>query len=324
MDLIPFLQWPGMALGLAGAPLVSSAQARWRQLGFALWTLSNVCWIAWSFNAETWGLLAMQAVFGVTSVMGWLNNRAPRRAPAAPPKELAAAAPHIAAEPSEEGMSEPSLELRVAQEAAVIKYRSWAREQVWQCNKLIESLFHTSPYDRPIVKLSELQIRVREVVKLSESQIQGRVREAMVIHLLPIDLTQLDADGQADYKRVYARGLNLQGDGIEVDELLMDAAHVVKRPVSDFLHAPCDPVRREPASAFRDLPEVDDTDNHLVRAMGPSAQFGMRRGAEIRRDRVTADIGDRPVEMPMRSRAPFCRMLTESTGEHMLNEGEER
>ncbi len=74
MDIISLLQWPGMALGLAGAPLVSSSRAHVRRWGFAVWCVSNVCWIAWSIHTQAWGLLGMQSVFCATSVMGWRNN----------------------------------------------------------------------------------------------------------------------------------------------------------------------------------------------------------------------------------------------------------
>jgi hypothetical protein len=72
MDL---LQWPGMALGLAGAPLVASTSAGTRRIGFGLWLISNACWIAWGLDAAAWGLVAMQVVFCWSSWRGWRNNR---------------------------------------------------------------------------------------------------------------------------------------------------------------------------------------------------------------------------------------------------------
>jgi hypothetical protein len=73
--MIDLLQWPGMAFGLAGAPLVASCHARWRRLGFALWLVSNGCWIVWAINCNAWGLLAMQTVFCGSSALGLFNNR---------------------------------------------------------------------------------------------------------------------------------------------------------------------------------------------------------------------------------------------------------
>lgn len=71
---LDLLQWPGMAFGLLGAPLVASAQAKIRRLGFGVWLVSNVAWIVWSIHSQAWGLLAMQAVFCGTSIQGWFNN----------------------------------------------------------------------------------------------------------------------------------------------------------------------------------------------------------------------------------------------------------
>ena len=72
MDL---LQYPGVALGLIGAVLVSQSSPRARRSGFLLWIGSNVLLISWAIGAAAWGLLAMYAVYSVTSVMGWWNNR---------------------------------------------------------------------------------------------------------------------------------------------------------------------------------------------------------------------------------------------------------
>lgn len=80
MDYLNILQWPGMALGLAGAPLVACRSDRLRLWGFAAWLASNACWIVWATNAQAWGLLAMQSVFCLTSAQGvW--NHLPRRTP---------------------------------------------------------------------------------------------------------------------------------------------------------------------------------------------------------------------------------------------------
>jgi hypothetical protein len=72
--MIDLLQYPGMALGLAGAPLVSSVMPSNRQLGFALWLGSNACWIAWGINGAAWGLVGMQVFFCWSSWRGWRNN----------------------------------------------------------------------------------------------------------------------------------------------------------------------------------------------------------------------------------------------------------
>jgi hypothetical protein len=76
------LQYGGVALGLIGAILVSQRTTRARRSGFLLWIGSNVLLISWAVGVAAWGLLAMYAVYSVTSVMGWWNNRDPAPSPA--------------------------------------------------------------------------------------------------------------------------------------------------------------------------------------------------------------------------------------------------
>jgi hypothetical protein len=69
-------QYLGVALGFAGAVLVAGATTRNRRWGFGLWIASNACLVAWTLNAAAWGLLAMYAVYSITSSVGLWNNRA--------------------------------------------------------------------------------------------------------------------------------------------------------------------------------------------------------------------------------------------------------
>jgi len=69
------IQYTGVALGLTGAVLVAGATPRARRWGFGLWIMSNACLIAWSVQTAAWGLLAMYAVYSITSVVGLWNNR---------------------------------------------------------------------------------------------------------------------------------------------------------------------------------------------------------------------------------------------------------
>jgi len=61
MDL---LQYPGVALGLVGATLVSQRASRARRWGFLLWIGSNALLISWAVGAEAWGLLSMYRIGG--------------------------------------------------------------------------------------------------------------------------------------------------------------------------------------------------------------------------------------------------------------------
>lgn len=73
-------QYAGVALGLTGAVLVAGSTQRSRRWGFGLWICSNAALITWAVHATAWGLLAMYAVYSVTSAMGWWNNRGSCRA----------------------------------------------------------------------------------------------------------------------------------------------------------------------------------------------------------------------------------------------------
>lgn len=80
MDLLAclaYLEYPGAALGLIGAWLVSQRQGRFRRYGFGVWIISNICMILFAISRPTplWGLFAMFLVYCGTSVMGWMNNR---------------------------------------------------------------------------------------------------------------------------------------------------------------------------------------------------------------------------------------------------------
>ena len=73
--VLGFLQWPGMAFAIMGAPLVASASASRRSAGFTLWLISNGCWLAWGLHTGTWSLFFMQLYFLATSWCGRKNNR---------------------------------------------------------------------------------------------------------------------------------------------------------------------------------------------------------------------------------------------------------
>lgn len=69
------LQYAGVAIGLTGALLVSQRAARWRRRGFLCWVASNCLLIGWALDHGAWGLLTMYAVYCLTSLLGWWNNR---------------------------------------------------------------------------------------------------------------------------------------------------------------------------------------------------------------------------------------------------------
>lgn len=69
-----FFEWFGCFLGVGGATLLS-LNNRWSGYGFVLFLASNVAWIGFGWLTSASGLVTMQLVFSVTSVVGiwqWL------------------------------------------------------------------------------------------------------------------------------------------------------------------------------------------------------------------------------------------------------------
>ena len=69
-----FLQWPAMAASLAAAWLVASRSAGRRNMGFWVFLVSNVLWVAWGLHDDAWALIALQLGLAVLNVRGVLKN----------------------------------------------------------------------------------------------------------------------------------------------------------------------------------------------------------------------------------------------------------
>lgn len=75
MQLADLLQYPGVALSLAGAVLTAQRCTRAKRWGFAVWLASNCLLIGFSAVAGAWGLLVMYVAFLGTSAVGLWNHR---------------------------------------------------------------------------------------------------------------------------------------------------------------------------------------------------------------------------------------------------------
>lgn len=74
MDWLPHLQWPAMAVTIAGGWLVASKRRRRRLVGFGLFLLSNVLWVAWGWHDGAWALVVLQLFLAVTNGRGLFKN----------------------------------------------------------------------------------------------------------------------------------------------------------------------------------------------------------------------------------------------------------
>ncbi len=67
--LLAALEWGGCAAGLAGS-LLLALDASFSGWGFVAYLASNLCWSAFAVATRCRGLLAMQAGFTATSLLG--------------------------------------------------------------------------------------------------------------------------------------------------------------------------------------------------------------------------------------------------------------
>ena len=71
---IDLLQWPAMAVTLYAAYLVGSKRDDRRVLGFVMFVLSNVLWIAWGWHDGAWALITLQVGLFAMNLRGILEN----------------------------------------------------------------------------------------------------------------------------------------------------------------------------------------------------------------------------------------------------------
>jgi hypothetical protein len=65
-----WVQWPAMVVTVAAAWLVASDQERRRNVGFWLFMLSNVLWIAWGWHSSAYALIALQVCLAAMNIRG--------------------------------------------------------------------------------------------------------------------------------------------------------------------------------------------------------------------------------------------------------------
>ena len=74
MAWIDLLQWPAMLVTVLAAWLVASSSKRRRRIGFWVFLLSNVLWIAWGWHDEAYALVVLQLALGAMNVRGAFRN----------------------------------------------------------------------------------------------------------------------------------------------------------------------------------------------------------------------------------------------------------
>jgi hypothetical protein len=75
MNWINLLQWPAMVVTVAAAWMVASQRKPKRNLGFWLFLLSNLLWIAWGFYDRAYALILLQVCLALMNVRGAIKNQ---------------------------------------------------------------------------------------------------------------------------------------------------------------------------------------------------------------------------------------------------------
>jgi hypothetical protein len=67
---VDLVQWPAMRVTVAAAWLVASEDEKRRNVGFWLFMLSNVLWIAWGWHSSAYALVALQLCLAAMNIRG--------------------------------------------------------------------------------------------------------------------------------------------------------------------------------------------------------------------------------------------------------------
>lgn len=68
--MLSLIQWPAFAVSLAAAWLVASRSEARRNIGFWVFLLSNVLWVAWGWHTQAWALIALQVCLAALNIRG--------------------------------------------------------------------------------------------------------------------------------------------------------------------------------------------------------------------------------------------------------------
>lgn len=74
MEWLDLVQWPAMLVTVAAAWFVASQSRRRRSIGFWLFLLSNVLWIAWGAYAGAAALIVLQLALAAMNIRGARKN----------------------------------------------------------------------------------------------------------------------------------------------------------------------------------------------------------------------------------------------------------
>jgi len=70
-----FLQWPAMFVTVLASWLVASTREGRRNLGFWIFLVSNVLWVAWGLRTHAYALIALQFCLSAMNIRGAVNSQ---------------------------------------------------------------------------------------------------------------------------------------------------------------------------------------------------------------------------------------------------------
>ncbi|TFY96940.1 hypothetical protein [Ramlibacter rhizophilus] len=68
--LFNLVQWPAMVATVLAAWLVASNRPVRRNVGFWVFLVSNVMWVAWGLHASAWALITLQVALAALNIRG--------------------------------------------------------------------------------------------------------------------------------------------------------------------------------------------------------------------------------------------------------------
>jgi UDP-N-acetylmuramyl pentapeptide phosphotransferase/UDP-N-acetylglucosamine-1-phosphate transferase len=79
MEWLDLVQWPAMVVSIVAAWLVASQNETKREIGFWVFLLSNVLWIAWGWYDDAWALIGLNIFLAGMNIRGIVKNERARR-----------------------------------------------------------------------------------------------------------------------------------------------------------------------------------------------------------------------------------------------------
>ncbi len=77
MDVLDLMQWPAMVVTVAAAWLIASQRPFKRRIGFWLFLLSNVLWVAWGWHTGAYALITLQVCLAALNMRGVKKTEPP-------------------------------------------------------------------------------------------------------------------------------------------------------------------------------------------------------------------------------------------------------